>query len=102
MRISRQFLYKRLFYFTCVSSMKHSIYHVFVSYYLTQVKVPNWNLKHSSISFQFTSLSTITYVIVDPHTLNWNKLVNWNNLKDDDQFQLRALLVFIMLIFYSK
>ena len=55
----------------------------------------------SAISFQLTSLfqfstceSTIANVIVGLHALNWNKLVNWNNMEEQIQFQLEALPIF--------
>ena len=50
---------------------------------------------YSSILFQLTKLfqfsackSTFTYVIIDSHALNWNKLVNWNDIEELIQFQL--------------
>ena len=42
--------------------------------------------------FQLRELeSNITYVKVDSHALNWNKLVNWNKMEEHIQFQLGEL-----------
>ena len=47
-------------------------------------KSPNWNIIRSSILFQFnTRESTLNYIIVDSHALNWNKFVKWNNIEED-------------------
>ena len=36
-----------------------------------------------TIFFQFSAPgSSFIYVIVDSHALNWNKLVNWNNMEE--------------------
>ena len=34
---------------------------------------------------------TIAYRIVESHALNWNKLINWNEIKEYIQYQLEAL-----------
>ena len=52
-------------------------------------KSTNLNGIHSSVSFKLTNVfqfkahgSTISYVIVDSRAQNWNKLVNWNSIKE--------------------
>ena len=57
--------------------------------------------------FQFRICeTTVIYVIVDSHALNWNKMVNWNNLEKYIQFQLEALAVirdfYIFLHFHKR
>ena len=53
--------------------------------------------------FQFNICeSIIIYIIVDSHALNWNKLVNWNDMEDCIQFQLRDLLLYNFLMFTVK
>ena len=37
--------------------------------------------------------STIIKVIVESHALNWNKLVNWNSLKEHIYFQFEDLSI---------
>ena len=38
-------------------------------------------------------MSTIPLVMVDLQTLDWNKLVNWNDMKEHIPFQLGVLPV---------
>ena len=52
-------------------------------------KDPNWNYLCSSILSQLLNFfqfrvcdSTIIYVIVNWHVLNWNKLDNWNGIEE--------------------
>ena len=39
---------------------------------------------------------TIIFVRVDPHALNWNKLVNRNDMEEHTWFQLRVIPVLLL------
>ena len=44
--------------------------------------------------FQFSAReSTVIQVMVDSRALNWNKVVNWNDMKEHIPFQIGTLSV---------